>query len=280
MNYIIKAILSLLMLTICSVLLSQSGPGAILPTEKELPGWRPSGDLKIFSSESISKLVGGDAGLFREFGIRNAVSRDYYNVLGKVINIQVYTMENTFGSCGIFLQRTKGEKVFREFGNASCEKPGSFIFWKQYYYIIMSSGSSGDSISKGFRLIAGFIDAKIKSKGIFPEILGFSDEKPGNVTIFRGPLALANIYYFSPLNIFKISEGIAIENGETCEIILKYADNNETVRRFSDAAGILGGMSKFTDFVMAGNYSFIMKDKNGKTLTFRVDENCMNILIR
>jgi len=259
---------------------SQSGPGSMLPGDTELPGWRPSGELKVYGRENLSSLLKDETNLVLEYGFRNIVSRDYFNFSGKVINIQVYTMDNTFGSCGIFLHKSKGEKVFKEFGNACFENSNSFTFWKQYYLVRMSSTSSGDSISDGFRLIAGVIDSKIKSRGLFPAILGLSTDKPGNVTIFKGPLGLANIYYFSPLNIFKIYEGVAIENGEDKEIILKYADNNEAVRRFSESAGILSGMQKFSDFIMVGGYTFSLKDAKGKTLLFRVDDDCLVISIK
>jgi hypothetical protein len=205
---------------------------------------------------------------------------DYYSFSGKVINIQVYTMENTFGSYGIFLMKSKGEKVFREFGNTCFEKAKNFVFWKQYYLVMMKSEYSGDTISGGFKLMSGIIDSKIKSKGLFPDIMRLSDNKAGNITIFKGPLAMSGIYYFGPLNVFYINEGIAIENDDNMEIILKYSDNSEAVRRFSDAAGILSAMSKYSGFVMAGDYSFEMKDKEGKTLTFSVFDNCLKIKIK
>lgn len=275
-----KLTLVSLSLLICFNSFSQSGPGSILPGLTELSGWRPSGELKIYNRENLSTLLKDETDLILEYGFRSIVSRDYYNYSGKIINIQVYTMENTFGSCGIFLQKSKGEKVFKEFGNACFENSGNFSFWKQLYFVRMHSVSADDSISSGLRLMARVIDSKIKLRGAFPDILGLSTDKPGNVTIFKGPLALANIYYFSPLNIFKIFEGIAIENDERTEIILKYADNNEAVRRFSDTAGILAGMGKFSGFIMVGDYSFAVKDEKGNTLTFRVDGNCLNISIR
>jgi hypothetical protein len=275
-----RLILTLLSLPIYLNSFSQSGPGAIFPAEKEIPGWRTSDELKVYDRENISDLIDGESELFKEFGLRYAVTMDWHNFSGKTINIRVYTMDNTFGSCGLFLQKSKGEKVFRDFGNSCFEKPGSFVFWKQYYLVAMNSVSTGDSIRDGFRLMAGVIDSKIKSRGLIPGILGLSNDKQGNITIFKGPLALANIYYFSPLNIFRIKEGIAIENDDSSEIILRYTDNNEAVRRFSDAAGILGGMSKFSGFLMVGDYTFAMKDAKGKTLTFRVDDNCLNISIK
>jgi hypothetical protein len=189
-------------------------------------------------------------------------------------------MDNTFGSYGLFLRKSRGEKVVRDFGNGGFEKPGNYVFWKQYYLVIMNSISSGDTISEGFRQLAGVIDSKIKFRGTLPEIIGFADSKKGNITIFKGPLVLSEIYYFSPLNIFKINEGIAFEKGDTSEIILKYSDNNEAVRMLSDAAGILSAIPGFSDFIMVGNYSFALKDKKGKTLTFKVDSDCLNILIK
>jgi hypothetical protein len=189
-------------------------------------------------------------------------------------------MDNTFGSCGIFMQKSKGEKVIREFGNASFQKEGTFAFWKQFYLIVMHSESSGDTVSSGFKLMAGVIDSKIKARGKLPDIFSFTTDTTGYITIFKGPLALSKIYYFSPLNVFYINEGMAIENGDKKEIIFKYADNNEAVRRFSDAAGILGGMSRFSNFIMVGDLSFAMKDQKGKTLIFKVNDNCLNISIK
>jgi hypothetical protein len=259
---------------------SQSGPDAILPGEKEIPGWRASGEFKQYSRENFQIVVKDETDLFREFGIRNVISRDYYNFSGKVINIQIFTMSNIFGSYGIFLYKSKGEKVTKEFGNSYYEKEGTYAFWKQYYYILMHSASSGDSISKGFRQMAGLIDSRIKSRGNLPEILSLSNNHAGNPTLIKGPISLSAIYYFSPLDIFRINEGVAFENNDSKEIIFKYTDNNEAVRRFSDAAGILGGMTKFSDFIMVGDYSFAMKDKNGKTLTFKVNDNCLDITIK
>lgn len=259
---------------------TQTGPGAMLPVETDIPGWRPAGELKVFNSENLKDLVSEEAALILEYGLRQAVTMDYYNYSGKIINIQVFTMENVFGSYGIFLQKSKGEKIFREFGNACFEKPGCFGFWKQFYYIYMHSRFKGDTISEGFRLIAGFIDSRIKSKGFFPDILSLSKDKKGNITIFKGPLALSNIYYFGPSNIFFIKEGIAIENNDSKEIILKYTDNNEAVRRFTEAAGILGSMAKFSGFSMDGEFSFVMKDRDGKALIFKVEDNCLNITIK
>jgi hypothetical protein len=259
---------------------SQTGPGAILPSEYEIPGWRPNGDFRVFNSGNLSNLIDGGAALFLEYGFREAVTRDYYNYHGKIIKLEVYTMSNTFASYGIFLQKAKGEKTFHEFGNDCFSNSGSFGFWKQYYFVFMRSDFSGDTISEGFKLMAGAIDAKIKSRGILPDILGLSKYKSGKITIFNGPIALSNIYYFGPGNIFSIKEGIAIENDDSKEIILKYEDNNEAVRRFSDAGGILGAMINFSDFKMDGQFSFTMKDNKGNTLVFKVDENCLDILIR
>jgi len=268
-----------LLALICFSSYSQTGPGAMLPEGTEVPGWRPAGELKVYNSENLNNLADERADLIREYGFRQAIAMDFYNYYGKLINIQVFTMDNTFGSYGIFLQKSKGGKIFDEFGNSCFEKTDSFGFWKQFYFIYMHSDFEGDTIAEGFRLIARVIDSKIKSKGLFPDILGLSKNKKGNVTIFKGPLALSNIYYFSPSNIFFINEGIAIENSDSKEIILKYADNNEAVRRLSDAAGILGAMTKFSDFNMVGEFSFAMKDREGKTLVFKVNEDCLDITI-
>jgi len=189
-------------------------------------------------------------------------------------------MNNTFGSYGYFLQTSRKEKVFKEFGNASFENNNSFHFWKQIYYLEMISKSSGDTISAGFRQIAGYIDSRVKSRGTPPDIMKLADNKKGIPVLFKGPIAMDKIYYFGPVNIFNIEEGIAFENNDSKELIYKYQDNNEAVRRFSDAAGILSKMQRYSDFRLVDRFSFTLKDRDGKVLTFKVDDNCLDVVIK
>jgi hypothetical protein len=270
----------ILIILACIHLSGQTGPGAMLPGKDDIAGWRTSGEMKIWNRENIKSFAKDESAIVLEYGYNYAVEQDYSNYRNKQINVKVFVMNNPFGACGLFMRNSKNQKVMKEYGNSSMEKDGEYCFWKQFYYVKLSSASAGDTIKEGFRMIAAFIDSKIRSKGVLPDILGLSDGRRGNVTIFRGQLALSEIYYFSPLNIFFVQEGIAIEDGDTREIILKYTDNNEAVRRFTEVAGILSGMSRFSDFIMLENFSFVMKDKERKTLVFRVSENYLNITIK
>jgi hypothetical protein len=275
-----KFLLFIFFLLCFSQLWSQTGPGSFLPDINELPGWRPAGEAEVFRSESLEKIAGPETGLILEYGFNYAVSRKYYNFGYRVINVQVYTMDNTFGSYGLFLRHSRNEKVFSQYGNSCYEKKGEFGFWKQFYFIRMFSDVTNDTVAEGYRQVASFIDSKIRSRGIFPLIMNLTDNSSKNIRIFKGPLALSEIYYFSPLNIFFVNEGIAFERGDTTKIIFKYADNNEAVRRYTEVAGILSGMPKYTGFRMDGNFSFSMKDKEHKTLIFNVSESNLEVSIK
>jgi hypothetical protein len=270
----------ILTIFICLKLSAQTGKGAMLPGKDDIAGWMPAGEMKVFKSEALRNLAKDEAEFIMEYGFDNAIEQKYYNYGNKLITVDVFTMKNSFGSCGLFMRYSKKQKVSQKYGNSTYVKTGEYGFWKHLYFVKLSSASAGDTINEGFMMISAFIDSKIRSKGVIPEILGFSKDKPGNVTIFRGPLVLSEIYYFGPNNIFFMQEGIAIENGRTKEIILKYPDNNEAVRRFTEVSGILSRMSNFSDFAMHDNFSFSMKDRDRKTLVFSVQENCLNIMIR
>lgn len=273
-------LLNFLFLFCSSAALPQTGPGSFLPDRDEIPGWRPSEDVSVFRSESLEKIADAETNLILEYGFNYAATRRYYNFRNRIIKVVVLTMNNTFGSYGLFLRHSRKEKVFREFGNPCYEKAGEFGFWKQFYFIRMYSDVSNDTVSEGYRQIASYIDSKIKSRGMLPEIMNLYGSDGGNVRIFNGPLALSEIYYFSPLNIFFVREGIAIEKGDTTRIILRYSDNNEAVRRYSEVAGMLGSMSKFSNFLIDGNFSFLMKDRDGKTLIFKVKDSDLEIIIK
>lgn len=270
----------ILIIYACLETAGQTGPGAMLPGKDDLAGWRTPGEMKIWSKENLRSFAKEESAIVQEYGFNYAVEQNYNNFRNKLINVKVYVMNSSFGACGLFMRYSKNQKVIKEYGNSACEKDGEYCFWKQFYFVKLSSASVGDTIKEGFRMISAFIDSKIRSKGVMPDIMGLSSGRSGNVIIFRGPLALSEIYYFSPLNIFFVQEGIAMENPDSKEIILKYADNNEAVRRFTEVAGILSGMSKFSDFIMLENFSFAMKDKERKTLVFMVSENYLNIKIK
>ncbi len=268
------------LLLISGRLLSQTGKGAFLPDVNDLPGWRPAGETEVFRSESLERIAGAETGLIMEYGLNYAVARKYYNFRFRAINVQVYTMDNSFGSYGLFLRHSRNEKVFSKYGNSCYEKPGEFGFWKQFYFIRMFSDVKNDSVSEGFSQIAAFIDSKIRSRGLLPSIMSLSENSAKNVRIFRGPLALSEIYYFSPLNIFFVNEGIAFDKGDTTKIILKYPDSSEAIKHYTEVAGILSAMPKYSDFRMDGNFSFSMKDKEHKTIIFSVSESNLEISIK
>jgi hypothetical protein len=272
-------LLLLLIIFAGSLAKSQTGPASFLPEASELPGWRPAGEPVIYKNTNLVSLAGEETPVIKEFGFNYAVAQQYYNFGYRVIDVKVFVMENTFGSYGLFLRHSRKEKVFSDYGNSSFQKHGEYGFWKQKYFVSMHCDIENDTVNEGYRQIAAFIDSKIKSKGLFPGIMGLTGEDTKNVRLFSGPLGLSEVYYFSPLNIFFIQEGVAFERGDTTRIILKYPDNNEAVRRYSEAAGILGAMPKFTGFTMDGNFSFLMKDKEGKTLSFRVNESNLEISI-
>ncbi|HVN58627.1 MAG TPA: DUF6599 family protein [Bacteroidales bacterium] len=257
----------------------QTSRSAFLPDAGEIPGWRPSGDAIIFRENNLAGIAADESSLILEYGINYAVSRQYYNFGRRTIKVNVFVMNNTFGSYGLFLRHSRKEKVFSKYGNSCYEKPGEFGFWKQFYFIRMQSDFKNDSVSEGFSQMASFIDSKIKARGLFPSILGQAGDNAKNIRLFSGPLGLAEIYYFSPLDIFFVQEGISYERGDTTRIILSYHDNNEAVKRYTDAAGILSAMPKFSGFRMDGNLGYQMKDREGRILLLRVKDSDLEITI-
>ncbi len=259
---------------------AQTGPGSFLPEKENLPGWRANGETSIIRNDGLRKVAGEETPLILEYGFNYLALQSYYNFSGGKIKVEVYAMDNSFGSCGLFLRHSRKEKTFSEYGNKCYEKKGEFGFWKQYYFIRMSSSSANDSIMQGYRQIAAYIDSKIRSKGLLPGILNQSGNNLENVRIFNGPMGLSEIYYFGPQNIFFIDEGLAYEKGDTTKIILRYSDKDIAMKRFTDTAGILGSMDKFSGFRMEDDFSFSMNDREGKKLLIRVDDKILMISIK
>jgi hypothetical protein len=269
----------ILILFTWQMLSGQTGPAAMLPEDENLQGWIKRGEVKVWRKENIRNFAKNESDIVLEYGFNYAVEQNYIDAGNDLINVKVYVMYNSFGSCGLFMRSGKNQKIVKGYGNSAYQKEMEYAFWKHLYFVKISAVTAGGSVEKGMKMIASFIDSKIKSKGTTPEILDLAQGKTGAVTIFRGPLVLSEIYNFSPQNIFFIEEGIAIESGKRKEIFLKYTDRNEAVRHFTEAAGLLSRINKFYDFKMPDNFSFSMKDRDSRKLVFSVSDNYLNITI-
>lgn len=257
----------------------QTGMKALLPFEGEIPGWEIISDIREYEGEELNGLLGREAELFYEYGFRSAVIAKLSDSGEEQIEMRIYRMEDTFASYALYLNKSAGAAATYTSGNNAFIKDNSLGFWKHHFFVLISGNYEEYPVEEGIKMVADLIDSRIKPSGRLPEITGNFRDRPGRITLIRGKLALSNIYHFTSLDVFRIEEGVAIEEPGFTEIWLRYADSGSSIRRLGEVAGVLSRESMFTGFIMSGEQSFRLNDNMGNAIDIEATGRYLKIVI-
>jgi hypothetical protein len=258
---------------------AQTGPAALLPAEGETEGWVLNGDPALYGGDDLFFLINGGADIYYEYGFREVIAASFTNPGGEEIKLEVYRMKDCFAAYAVFLQQSTGSEKGKSFGTNSFVNNGSLGFWKHHYFILMRSNSENSIVSDGMSMMAGSVDKRIKQECRLPDIATSFSNRSGRITLLRGKIALSNIYYFSPRDIFLIEEGIAVEESGVKEIWLHYSDPGKPVQRLAEVSALLSSDNRFTGFAMSGAETVTFSDNRGNRITMEASGNLLKIRV-
>ncbi|MEZ5001214.1 MAG: DUF6599 family protein [Bacteroidales bacterium] len=271
--------LALTLLTPLSSMYGQTGMKALLPVEGEIKGWEVAGPVRQYGAEQLESIAGRESVLYSEYGFREAIRASMINSSGEILGLEIYRMDDTFGSYALYLQKSRGAGETYTAGNNSYLDSLSLGFWKHHYLVTISCDRLNDSTLLGMKLVADLVDSRIRPNGKLPEITAPFMQRPGRVTLLRGKTGLSYIYHFTTTDVFRIDEGIAIEETGRAEIWLKYPNPDMSVQRLGEVAGVLSRDQRFTGFMMSGDQSFRLSDRLGNTIDIEATGRYLKILI-
>jgi uncharacterized protein YuzE len=272
------ALLSLLIVNQLS-LPGQTGLKALLPTEDEAPGWRVAGETREYSGDNLFSLINGGANLYLEYGFVEVIAASVVNEQGEELKLEIYRMGDSFGANAVYLQKRSGASDSYSVGNDAFINGGSLGFWKHHYFALIRSDKESESVIEGMKMVADIVASRIRPKGQIPDLSKKFNNRPGRVTLLRGKIALSNIYYFTTTDVFRIEEGVAIEEPGRIEIWLLYDNSHITIQRLGEVAGILSRETRFTSFMMSGDQSFRLEDKKGNIIDIEATGKYLKIIV-
>ena len=256
----------------------QTGMKALLPAEGELTGWELQGEPKEYSGEDLFILIDGGADLVSEYGFKEVITATVVSDEGDELQLEIYRMADSFAAFGVYLQKKPGNAAGYEAGNNCFIDEFSLGFWKQHYFALIRTKYTSDSITAGMKIIADLVDSRIRNRGRWPEIFTqAASGATGKITLIRGKIALSNVYHFTSRDIFRIDEGIAIENSTGTEILFRYETPDESVHRLGEVAGFLSRDERFTGFRMTGDLSFALVDDEGNDIEITSDGKYLRV---
>ena len=193
--------------------MNAADPSAFLPVQSN--EWSMESD-QYFNTENLYDYIDGAAELYLSYGFNTVISRRYVCPDEMDIVVEIFDMNGARDAFGVFTNMR--EKNQHEFGQGSQQIEGSLIFWKDHYFVSLSTHRSTGSSLAAIKKIAAFIDRAIPKEDQAPAILGLLPEQdlvPEGYCYFHHYIWLNSYYYIANYNILDV-------NNQTDGIIAKY----------------------------------------------------------
>jgi len=253
----------------------KSDPAHALP--EEINNWKKSSEDRIFNNETLYDYIDGGAELYLSFGFTKVFNRIYSHPDQPEIHIDIFYMNSSYNAFGVF--SLSSGKIEHNYGNQSETTSGAILFWKDSYYVFISSMNETGESAKTIKMLAEMIDKSIPQKGEMPAVLNYLPEKfldKESIRYFRHYIWLNSHSFISNENILNIDQNTHCvfakyngENEKSLLLLIEYPDSNRAAT----------GKNKFVDAYKPGlASSSIIKSEEGRFLGMDMHNNLLMVL--
>ncbi len=144
----------------------------LLPTNDEVPGWRPDGTPKTASAATLWELINGAAENYLAFGFREAVSARFRSGERELV-ADVFTMKDAVNAFGIFAQERVMEGRTIPVGVEGVLAGSALSFWAGPHYVKITAFDEQPATQEAMQRLAASIAAKIGEAGEAPPQLSW-----------------------------------------------------------------------------------------------------------
>ncbi len=135
---------------------------------KQSNEWSTESD-QYFNSDNLYDYIDGGAELYLSYGFNKVISRRYTCAGEMDIVVEIFDMKGVRDAFGVFSNMR--EKNQHELGQGSQQIEGSLIFWKDHYFVSLTTHKNTEKSLAAIKKIAGYIDHAIGSEGQIPAIV-------------------------------------------------------------------------------------------------------------
>ena len=188
-----KNLLVIIILAIALLLLSAPGSEGIwsdelakekdtlrnlLPIDKEIAGWKGSGEPEFFDPENLWRYIDGQAEMYLDYGFRLVVTVDYRSLdNSSSVSVEIYQFESPNHAFGIYAAERSPDDNFIEIGVQGYLVENVLNFWKGTYYIKLTSFQTTSGTSEVLIKLASIIANKIRGSYSEPELFACFPEE-------------------------------------------------------------------------------------------------------
>jgi hypothetical protein len=178
-------------------------------------------DSMDYIGEALFDYINGGAELYLSYGLRGMTGCKYNGGGLSQITVEVYEMSSSENAFGVYTQSRDKEEY--EYGQGSQRFKDFILFWKDRYYVLITSQKTTEESEKTMHLIASTIDKSIETEGATPEIIKALPKKnlvPAGFLYFHHYVWLNAYIFIADYNLLNITD-------KTDFVLAKYGNTDE-----------------------------------------------------
>jgi MauM/NapG family ferredoxin protein len=188
----------------------RTGPAGLLPEPGAVAGVVAMGEISEYRDETLYDFLNGGAELYFDYGIAAVASVEYTTGEGEPVEVSVYDMGSPEGAFGIYSNMRYPGADFVAVGNEGMLSASSLDFYKGRYYCRIVAFGTGPGTEAAVMALGRALASGIPEAGSPPALLdvlprGHRVER--SEKYFSRPIALNNIHYVGPENVFGLGPG-------------------------------------------------------------------------
>jgi hypothetical protein len=197
-------------------------------------------DRMDYVGEALFDYINGGAELYLSYGLKGMTGCKYNGEELPQITVEVYEMSSSENAFGVYTQSRDKEEY--DYGQGSQSFKDFILFWKDRYYVLITSQRATEESEKAMQFMASTIDKSIETKGAIPKIIHHLPEKdlvPAGFLYFHHYIWLNAYLFIADYNLLNISDTtdfVLAKYGnadERCYLLLgEYPDSSETGKAF------------------------------------------------
>jgi hypothetical protein len=243
----------------------------LLPSQKELLGWKVTESKVLTTVQEMSDYMNGGAELyfaydFTQLGLKRFVSKE-----GLEMIVELYKMRDKDCAYGVLSFDLSGKRI--DIGTIGMYDLGLLKFWKGNYFCRIQMWEGYEKYENVIFRIGKIIEKNISpTEDKIPELVNLLPEEglqENSIHYFFHPNPLNNFYYISNENLFNLGEdarGVIAhyntkENGKFYLMIVEYKDNENVYEVYKKFMAYYLNEKK-VDKKTLKNYGLIKKIKN------------------
>jgi hypothetical protein len=182
---------------------NQTDLTGMLPDQME--GWQAEKTLMLNTPSDLYNYIDGGAELYISYGFGQAISKTYTKAGNPEVIAEVYDLLEARNAFGVFTQTRENEKKL--YGQGTYLLPGAVFFWKDRYYISLSTWDASPEADRFIQSLAAHISSCIAHDGEIPAVVSYLPQErlvPSGYKYFHHSVWMNAFFFISDHNILNI----------------------------------------------------------------------------